>query len=76
MADAALFKPVQPFTRIFRGDTVTGPDGRREVVQQILAGGAIRTSPVVETRSWIELGAQAGAKSMGKQGVMKLRIEK
>lgn len=74
-ADAALFGGRRLAGRIFRGDTLVDGAGQRHVVNQILADGVIRTAPAVETRSWIQLGAEAGAKTIGKNAVMRLKIE-
>ncbi len=74
-ADVPRFTSSRVVRRIFRGDTLVDESGQRHVVHQILADGAIRTAPTVETRSWIQLGAEAGAKNFGKAAVLKLKIE-
>lgn len=74
-ADVPVFDADQVAERIFRGDTVIDEEGQRHIVHQILADGAIRTAPPVETRSWIQLGAEAGARSFGKTAVMRLKLE-
>jgi CRISPR-associated endonuclease Csn1 len=75
-ADVPMFDLARVVRCIFRGDTLLDEIGQRHVVHQILADGGIRTAPPVETRSWIQLGAEAGAKSFGKSAVLKLRLEK
>ena len=74
-ADAPIFDMSRVARRIFRSDTVIDEQGARHVVHQILADGVIRTAPLIETRSWIQLGSEAGAKSFGKAVVMKLKTE-
>ncbi len=74
-ADAPIFDQSRVGRRIFRGDTVIDESGNRHLVHQILADGVIRTAPLIESRSWIQLGAEAGAKSFGKAAVMKLKSE-
>ena len=74
-ADAPIFDRSRVGKRIFRSDTVVDENGNRHLVHQILADGVIRTAPLIESRSWIQLGAEAGAKSFGKAAVMKLKIE-
>ena len=74
-ADAPIFDLSRVGKRIFRSDTVVDENGNRHLVHQILADGVIRTAPLIESRSWIQLGAEAGAKSFGKAAVMKLKIE-
>jgi CRISPR-associated endonuclease Csn1 len=74
-ADVPRFALSRVVRRIFRGDTLIDENGQRHVVHQILADGAIRTAPTVETRSWIQLGAEAGAKNFGKAAVLKLKSE-
>ena len=74
-ADAPIFDQSRVGRRIFRSDTVVDENGNRHLVHQILADGVIRTAPLVESRSWIQLGAEAGAKSFGKAAVMKLKVE-
>ena len=74
-ADAPMFDRSRVGRRIFRSDTVVDENGNRHLVHQILADGVIRTAPLIESRSWIQLGAEAGAKSFGKAAVMKLKVE-
>lgn len=74
-ADAPIFDLSRVAKRIFRSDTVVDENGNRHLVHQILADGVIRTAPLVESRSWIQLGAEAGAKQFGKAAVMKLKAE-
>lgn len=74
-ADAPIFDVSRVVRRIFRSDTVVDESGERHLVHQILADGVIRTAPLVESRSWIQLGAQAGAKQFGKAAVMRLKVE-
>jgi hypothetical protein len=74
-ADVPRFALGRVARRIFRGDTLIDENGQRHVVHQILADGAIRTAPAVETRSWIQLGAEAGAKNFGKAAVLRLKSE-
>lgn len=74
-ADAQIFDQSRVGRRIFRSDTVIDENGNRHLVHQILADGVIRTAPLIESRSWIQLGAEAGAKSFGKAAVMKLKTE-
>jgi CRISPR-associated endonuclease Csn1 len=73
--DVAVFDMSRVSHRIFRGDTLIDEHGQRHVVRQILAGGSIRTAPPEETRSWIDLGAEAGARKFGKAALVKLRRE-
>ena len=75
MADAFIFDTDQVADRIFRGDTVIDEEGQRHIVHQILADGVIRTAPPIEARSWIQLGAEAGARQFGKAAVMRLKRE-
>jgi CRISPR-associated endonuclease Csn1 len=75
VADAPRFSMHRVARCIFRGDTVVDELGRRHVVHQILADGGIRTAPPIETRSWNQLGAEAGARSFGKTSVIHLKIE-
>lgn len=74
-ADAPIFDLSRVAKRIFRSDTVVDENGNRHLVHQILADGVIRTAPLIESRSWIQLGAEAGAKQFGKAAVMKLKTE-
>lgn len=74
-ADAPIFDLSKVSRRIFRSDTVLDEDGNRHLVHQILADGTIRTAPLFESRSWIQLGAEAGAKVFGRASVMKLRAD-
>lgn len=74
-ADAAGFDIGRVAKRIFRSDTVVDEIGNRHLVRQILSDGTIRTAPLTESRSWIELGSQAGARQFGKADVMRLKIE-
>lgn len=74
-ADAPIFDLSRVARRIFRSDTVVDESGSRHLVHQILADGVIRTAPLIESRSWIQLGAEAGAKQFGKAAVMKLKVE-
>lgn len=74
-ANAPIFDTTRVARRIFRGDTVIDENGNRHLVHQILADGVIRTAPLVESRNWIQLGAEAGAKQFGKAAVMKLNVE-
>ena len=74
-ADAPSFNLSRVAKRIFRSDTVIDENGNRHVVHQILADGVIRTAPLIESRSWIQLGSEAGAKSFGKAAIMKLKTE-
>jgi hypothetical protein len=73
-ADAPVFDLSRVVRRIFRNDTVVDELNQRHVVHQILANGTIRTAPPIETRSWIQLGSDAGAKQFGKAAVMKLKV--
>jgi CRISPR-associated endonuclease Csn1 len=74
-ADAPIFDQSRVGRRIFRSDTVVDENGQRHLVHQILADGVIRTAPLIESRSWIQLGAESGGKSFGKAAVMKLKVE-
>lgn len=74
-ADAPIFDVSRVARRIYRSDTVMDENGGRHLVHQILADGVIRTAPLIESRSWIQLGAGAGAKQFGKAVVMKLKVE-
>lgn len=74
-ADAPFFDQSRVGRRIFRSDTVVDESGHRHLVHQILADGVIRTAPLIESRSWIQLGAESGGKSFGKVAVMKLKVE-
>lgn len=74
-ADAPIFDQSRVGRCIFRSDTVVDESGQRHLVHQILADGVIRTGPLVESRSWIQLGAESGGKSFGKAAVMKLKVE-
>ena len=74
-ADAPIFDQSRVGRRIFRSDTVVDESGNRHLVHQILADGVIRTAPLIESRSWIQLGAESGGKSFGKAAVMKLKAE-
>jgi CRISPR-associated endonuclease Csn1 len=73
-ADAPTFDLSRVARRIYRSDTVVDEAGNRHLVHQILASGAIRTAPLVESRGWIQLGAEAGARQFGKAAVMKLEV--
>jgi len=75
-ADAPNFDLSRVARRIFRSDTLVDESGNRHLVHQILADGVIRTAPLTESRSWIQLGAEAGAKQFGKAAVMQLKIER
>ncbi len=74
-ADAPIFDTSRVARRIFRNDTVMDANGERHLVHQILADGTIRTAPLIESRTWIQLGAESGARQFGKTAVMKLRVE-
>lgn len=74
-ADAPIFDMSRVARRIFRNDTVVDGSGERHLVHQILADGTIRTAPLIESRTWIQLGSESGAKQFGKSAVMKLRVE-
>jgi CRISPR-associated endonuclease Csn1 len=74
-ADAPIFDTSEVARRIFRSDTVIDENGTRHLVHQILANGVIRTAPLIESRSWIQLGAEAGAKQFGRTAVMKLKTD-
>lgn len=73
MPNTRIFDLSRIVRRIYRGDTVIDEKGSKHIVHQILADGVIRTAPTTETRSWIQLGAEAGAKSFGKAAVLKLK---
>lgn len=52
--------------RFFRGDTLRDPaTGKQFLVHQLLANATVRVAEVTEARSWIELGAESGAKQFG-----------
>ncbi len=74
-ADAPIFDQSRVRKRIFRSDTVVDEHGNRHLVHQILAGGVIRTAPLIESRSWSQLGSEAGAKRFSKTDVMRLQVE-
>lgn len=74
-SDAPIFDLSRVARRIFRSDTVVDEGGKRHLVHQILAHGAIRTAPLVESRSWIQLGAESGRRTFGSADVMKLKVE-
>ena len=59
--------------RFFRGDMLLDQDaGIRYLVHQILANATVRAAPVTESRSWIELGAEAGAIQFGTRALLRL----
>lgn len=59
--------------RFFRGDMLRDQEtGTTYVVHQILANATIRAAPVTESRSWIELGAEAGATQFGARALIRL----
>ena len=59
--------------RFFRGDMLLDQHaGITYVVHQILANATVRAAPVTESRSWIELGAEAGATQFGAQALLRL----
>lgn len=74
-ADAPVFDMSRVARRIFRNDTVVDDHGDHHLVHQILADGTIRTAPLIESRTWIQLGSESGAKQFGKSAVMQLRVE-
>jgi CRISPR-associated endonuclease Csn1 len=59
--------------RFFRGDMLLDKlAGITYVVHQILANATVRAAPVTESRSWIELGAEAGATQFSAQALLRL----
>lgn len=59
--------------RFFRGDMLLDQHaGITYVIHQILANATVRAAPVTESRSWIELGAEAGATQFGAQALLRL----
>ncbi|MFA7282382.1 MAG: type II CRISPR RNA-guided endonuclease Cas9 [Sterolibacterium sp.] len=59
--------------RFFRGDTLRDKaTGTMYIVHQILANATVRVAPVTESRSWIELGADAGATQFGARALIQL----
>ncbi len=74
-ADAPIFDQSRVGKRIFRSDTVVDESGNRHLVHQILADGAIRTAPLIESRSWGQLGKEAGTMEFRKTDIMKLKVE-
>lgn len=60
--------------RFFRGDMLFNPDdGITYLVHQILANATVRAAPVTESRSWIELGTEAGAVQFGARTLVGLK---
>lgn len=59
--------------RFFRGDMLQDQEtGTMYVVHQILANATVRAAPVTESRSWIELGSEAGATQFGARALIRL----
>lgn len=59
--------------RFFRSDMLLDQQaGITYVIHQILANATVRAAPVTESRSWIELGAEAGATQFGAQALLRL----
>lgn len=59
--------------RFFRGDMLRDIEtGTTYVVHQILANATVRAAPVTESRSWIDLGAEAGATQFGARALLRL----
>lgn len=59
--------------RFFRGDMLFDQHaGITYIVHQILANATVRAAPVTESRSWIELGTEAGATQFSAQTLLRL----